>query len=217
MLLIGPPGNGKTSLAEAVAEALQVPFYIVRYELLVGSYLGETSSRLQKLFERVASRHCVLFFDEFETLARERGSDNEVGEIKRVVSSLLMLIDRLPSHVVVIAASNHGKMLDYAVRRRFDVRIHLPAPDLAQVEKFLGEFERRTTVTFGMPVPEIAERIFRKLNNFAEIENFAVSVMRDYYLDNPAGGIRSIVERRIELADRCDIPDDCLAGRETPC
>ena len=92
ILLIGPPGNGKTSLAEAYAEALMVPLYVVKYDSLVGAYLGETASRLRKLMDYVSTRKCVLFFDEFETLGKERGDTHETGEIKRVVSSLLLQI-----------------------------------------------------------------------------------------------------------------------------
>jgi len=111
ILLIGPPGNGKTSLAEAVAEAIMVPLLTVKYESIVGAYLGETASRLVKLFDYVKTRQCVLFFDEFETLGKERGDTHETGEIKRVVSSLLLQIDALPSYVVVIAATNHDSLL----------------------------------------------------------------------------------------------------------
>ena len=78
-LLIGPPGNGKTSLAEAMAEALMVPLLTVRYESIVGAYLGETASKLSKLFEIAKTRKCVLFFDEFETLGKERGDAHETG------------------------------------------------------------------------------------------------------------------------------------------
>ena len=68
MLLIGPPGNGKTSLAEGIAEALMVPLLTVRYDSIIGAYLGETASRLAKLFEYAKTRQCVLFFDEFDTI-----------------------------------------------------------------------------------------------------------------------------------------------------
>ena len=127
-LLIGPPGNGKTSLAEAIAEALMVPLLTVRYESIVGAYLGETASKLSKLFEIAKTRKCVLFFDEFETLGKERGDAHETGEIKRVVSSLLMQIDALPSYVVAIAATNHDTLLDKAAWRRFQVKIEIPSP-----------------------------------------------------------------------------------------
>ena len=120
LLLIGPPGNGKTSLAEAIAEALMVPLLTVRYESIIGSYLGETASRLSKLFEYAKTRQCVLFFDEFETLGKERGDIHETGEIKRVVSSLLMQIDALPSYVVAIAATNHDPEIIKFVDKSFD-------------------------------------------------------------------------------------------------
>ena len=125
ILLIGAPGNGKTSLAEAIAESLMMPLYVVKYDSIIGAYLGETASRLRKLIDFVSSRKCVLFFDEFETLGKERGDTHETGEIKRVVSSLLLQIDDLPSHVTIIGATNHPELLDRAVWRRFQIRVNL--------------------------------------------------------------------------------------------
>ena len=119
VLLTGPPGNGKTSLAEAFATELAVPLFAVRYESVIASYLGETAVRLSRLFDEVRTRRCVLFFDEFDVVGKERGDVHETGEIKRVVSSLLLQIDDLPSHVVVITATNHPELLDRAVWRRF--------------------------------------------------------------------------------------------------
>ena len=107
VLLVGPPGNGKTTLAEAIAESLAIPFFIVRYEAMIGSFLGETASRLKRVFDYARTTPCVLFFDEFDALGKERGDIHETGEIKRVVSSLLMQIDDLPSYTVVVAATNH--------------------------------------------------------------------------------------------------------------
>jgi hypothetical protein len=104
VLLSGPPGNGKTSYAEAVAEALALPFFVVRYDALIGSYLGETNTRLRKLFDYVRTQSCVLFFDEFDSIGKERGDTHETGEIKRVVSFLLMQIDQLPSYVLTIGS-----------------------------------------------------------------------------------------------------------------
>ncbi len=129
VLLVGPPGNGKTSLAEGLAHALACPLFTVRYEAVVGSYLGETSSRLRRLFDFVRTHPCVLFFDEFDTLGKERGDAHETGEIKRVVSSLLLQIDALPGYVVVVTATNHPELLDRAVWRRFQMRLELPPPD----------------------------------------------------------------------------------------
>ena len=107
-LLGGPPGNGKTTLAVAIAEALALPLFVVRYELMIGSFLGETAGRLKHLFDYVRTTPCVLFFDEFDVLGKERGDTHETGEIKRVVSSLLLQIDDLPSYTIVMAATNHA-------------------------------------------------------------------------------------------------------------
>jgi SpoVK/Ycf46/Vps4 family AAA+-type ATPase len=118
VLLVGPPGNGKTTLAEAIAESLAVPFFVVRYEMMIGSFLGETAGRLKRVFDYARTTPCVLFFDEFDAVGKERGDTHETGEIKRVVTSLLMQIDDLPSYVVVVAATNHAELLDRAVWRR---------------------------------------------------------------------------------------------------
>lgn len=128
ILLDGPPGNGKTSLAEAIATETMLPFYVVRYEGIVSSFLGETASRLDHAFEFARTRRCVLFFDEFDTIAKERADTHETGEIKRVVSTLLLQIDRLPSHVIVVSSTNHSELLDRAAWRRFQLRLELPAP-----------------------------------------------------------------------------------------
>ena len=128
ILLSGPPGNGKTSFAEAIAEALALPLFMVRYDSLVGSYLGETNTRLRALCDYVRTRPSVLFFDEFDALGKERGDTHETGEIKRVVSFLIMQLDQMPSYVVVIAATNHAELLDRAVWRRFQMRLGFPSP-----------------------------------------------------------------------------------------
>jgi SpoVK/Ycf46/Vps4 family AAA+-type ATPase len=195
VLLIGPPGNGKTSLAEALAEALMVPFIVVRYEGIIGSYLGETASRLRKLIEYVHTRQCVLFFDEFDAIGKERGDIHETGEIKRVVSSLLLQLDRLPSYVTVITASNHPELLDRAVWRRFQVRLLLAPPTAAQVEEWLDRLQKRVG-----QVDVSAALITRKLGrvSFAELEDFALDVQRRVVLEGPGARPTTIVRRVLE-------------------
>ena len=196
VLLIGPPGNGKTSLAEAIAELLIVPLLVVRYEGVVGTYLGETAVRLRRLLEHAATRKCVLFFDEFETLGKERGDTHETGEIKRVVSSLLMQIDSLPSHVVVIGATNHAELLDRAVWRRFQVRMVLPEPTRARLAEWFAKFERRINIPLGY-APETLAKKFQGVN-FSEAEEFGVSVFRKYVLEQPDSDMKLIVDRTLK-------------------
>lgn len=193
ILLIGPPGNGKTSLAEAIAEALMVPFLTVRYEGIIGSYLGETASRLSKVFEYAKTRQCVLFFDEFETIAKERGDVHETGEIKRVVSSLLTQIDSLPSYVVVIAATNHDSLLDKATWRRFQLRLDIPKPSRANLEAFYNLFEKQRGFSFGVQASTLAKKTLGL--SYAEAEEIALEIYRQYVLELPNSDTRSIVDR----------------------
>jgi SpoVK/Ycf46/Vps4 family AAA+-type ATPase len=197
LLLIGPPGNGKTSLAEAMAEKLILPFLTVRYESLIGSYLGETASRLDKLFDYVKTRQCVLFFDEFETLGKERGDIHETGEIKRVVSSLLLQIDALPSYVFVIAATNHDSLLDRAAWRRFQVRLTLEAPSTDDLELWFRRFEKNASFKFGVEPLTLARKLSG--HSYAEAEEFALSVYRRYILGLPVEKAKDITKKRLEL------------------
>ena len=196
LLLIGPPGNGKTSLAEAIAEALLVPLLVVRYESIIGTFLGETARQLKKLFEYAATVNCVLFFDEFETLGKERGDLHETGEIKRVVSSLLMQIDKLPAHVLVIGATNHPELLDRAVWRRFQVRMFLPAPDSTHLREWFEKFENRINMSLGYTKDTFVKLLLG--SNFAEVEEFGTTIFRQYVLEQPNADIKKIVSQTIQ-------------------
>lgn len=197
ILLVGPPGNGKTSLAEAISEALMLPLLTVKYESIVGAYLGETATRLGKLFDYVKTRQCVLFFDEFETLGKERGDTHETGEIKRVVSSLLLQIDALPSYVVVIAATNHDALLDRAAWRRFQLRLSLPKPSRRDLEAWFKQFENKTGFDFGLEPSTLAKKLLGK--SYAEAEEFALSVYRKYVLKLPDGKAKDITQNELIL------------------
>jgi MoxR-like ATPase len=128
MLIYGPPGCGKTLLANYIAAKLALPLLTARCDTLVSSYLGSTAKNIRRLFEHSSSRPCVLFLDEFDALAKARDDRHEVGELKRVVVSLLQNIDSLPSETVIIAATNHHSLLDSAVWRRFAYRLQLDLP-----------------------------------------------------------------------------------------
>lgn len=195
VLLAGPPGNGKTSLAEALAGELSVPLLTVRYDGVIGSYLGETAVRLARLMDYVRTRRCVLFFDEFDAIGKERGDAHETGEIKRVVSSLLLTIDALPSYVVVVTATNHPELLDRAVWRRFQLRLELPGLDRETAAAWIRGFEERSGLRLGLTSKQVAET-FEGLS-FAELEEFCLDVQRRSVLEAPAQSTKSIVASRL--------------------
>lgn len=150
----------------------------MRYEAVIGSFLGETSSRLKRLFDFVRTHQCVLFFDEFDTLGKERGDTHETGEIKRVVSSLLLQIDALPSHVVVVTATNHAELLDRAVWRRFQLRLALPAPTVTQKEEWFTRLQHRLDAPLGVTPRTLAFKLqassFSIWSSFARIYSAAM-------------------------------------------
>ncbi len=191
LLFAGPPGNGKTSLAEALASALMIPLVVPRYDALIGSYLGETASRFRRLFDYVRTRSCVLFFDEFDTVGKERGDVHETGEIKRVVSSLLLQIDDLPAHVVVVTATNHPELLDRAVWRRFQLRLELPPPGRAEIEAYFTAASRRLSFPLGVSPKTLAKELSGL--SFSELEDLLSDVARKYVLRLPNANPRAVV------------------------
>lgn len=197
VLLSGPPGNGKTSYAEAVAEALALPFFVVRYDALIGSYLGETNTRLRRLFDYVRTQPCVLFFDEFDSIGKERGDTHETGEIKRVVSFLLMQIDQLPSYVLTIAATNHAELLDRAVWRRFQLRIAFPAPQKNEVAAFLHKIIESWPEKPKVSSLTLANRLGAM--SYAEARDFCQNVRRRHILGLGEIGIDSAIKVELDL------------------
>lgn len=196
LLLSGPPGNGKTTVAEALASELMLPFYVIRYEGVVSSFLGETAARLDSAFEFARTRRCVLFFDELDTIAKERSDEHETGEIKRVVSTLLLQIDRIPAHVILVGATNHGELLDRAAWRRFQIRTELRPPSRAQATRFLEKLASRLGGDLGFSPRTLADKLAGL--SFAELEEFALDVRRRAILDLPDADMRRIVQERLE-------------------
>lgn len=140
LLLYGPPGCGKTKCAYKIAKELKLPLIIARLDSLISSYLGTTAKNIRTLFEYTQKMPCVLFLDEFDAIAKARDDNNELGELKRVVNSLLQNIDMMSKDSLLLAATNHDKLLDSAVWRRFDYKLEIELPDLKAIEKMLDIF-----------------------------------------------------------------------------
>lgn len=144
LLLYGPPGCGKTQCAYLIAKELQLPLIIARLDSLISSYLGTTAKNIRMLFEFAQKIPCVLFLDEFDAIAKARDDSNELGELKRVVNSLLQNVDAMSKDSLLLAATNHENLLDSAVWRRFDYKLEIELPDSDAIIKMITLFTNNT-------------------------------------------------------------------------
>lgn len=170
LLLVGPPGTGKTLTASVLAGELGIPLFSVRLDALITKYMGETAAKLRQIFDAVNDVRGVYFFDEFDAIGSQRGLDNDVGEIRRVLNSFLQMIETDQSHSLIIAATNHVEILDYALFRRFDDVIEYRLPTAPQASKLiqsrLGKFAPKpfqlkvlTAKTEGLSYAEIKRAV----------------------------------------------------------
>lgn len=143
LLLYGYPGCGKTSIASFIAAQIHLPLVTARLDTLISSLLGATAKNLHKIFEYAKRQPCVLFLDEFDAIAKARDDQHELGELKRVVNSLLQNMDDYCKNGILVAATNHQELLDDAIWRRFQSVIEMPRPkadEIKQMMKKLPEF-----------------------------------------------------------------------------
>ena len=195
LLLVGPPGNGKTSLAESLAYELALPLFVVRYDAIITSYLGDTATRLRRMFDFVRTEPCVLFFDEFDAIGKERGDLHETGEIKRVVTTLLLQLDDLPSYCVLIGATNHPELLDRATWRRFEIKLELGNPSDDQMTDYFSLRMREFQDTFGFTAKRLRAAICP--TNFSEAEDFFMDIHRRRALAQGSVTFRTLVKDRV--------------------
>jgi MoxR-like ATPase len=142
LLLYGPPGTGKSHLARHIARELGLELYVARLDGLISSYLGTTSKNIRAIFEFASKTPCILFLDEFDAVAKLRGDEQELGELKRVVNSFIQNLDSLGPETVVIAATNHPELLDRAIWRRFTYRLEMQYPTTAERQAMWTELLR---------------------------------------------------------------------------
>jgi len=137
LLLVGPPGTGKTMTASAIAGELALPLFVVRLDRLITRFMGETAAKLRLVFDAIAQTRAVYLFDEFDSIGSERGLANDVGEIRRVVNSFLQMVEQDNSDSMIIAATNHPTILDRALFRRFDDIIEYALPNADEIKTAL--------------------------------------------------------------------------------
>ncbi len=167
LLLVGPPGTGKTMTASVIAGELKLPLFTVRFDSLITKFMGESASKLRLVFDALRTTRGVYFFDEFDSLGLRRGGQHDVAEMRRTLNMFLQLLDQDESDSLIVAATNHAKDLDIALFRRFDDVVRYEPPDRAQVlvllKNKLGafvqngfEFEPLVKVACGQSHAEIS-------------------------------------------------------------
>ena len=139
MILIGPPGTGKTMTASILAGELGLPLFQVRLDGLISRYMGETASKLRLIFDSIENTLGVFFFDEFDAIGAERGLTNDVGEARRILNSFLQMVEEARSNSLILAATNHPQILDNALFRRFDDVLIYELPDNEHIVSLLKE------------------------------------------------------------------------------
>lgn len=140
LLLVGPPGSGKTLTASALAGELHLPLFTVRLESVITRFLGESAGKLRLVFNQIAQMRGVYLFDEFDAIGGKRGATNDVGEMRRVLNSFLQFLEEEnATDSIVVAATNHPELLDRALIRRFDEIVEYGLPDEVSVKAMLKQ------------------------------------------------------------------------------
>lgn len=146
LLFVGAPGCGKSFTAQAIANELRLPHYIVRFDAVIGAYLGQTAIHLRELFRFASSTPCVLLFDEIDALGKQRGNPLDVGELDRIVIALMQELEFSETQGIVIATSNLPENLDQALWRRFDLVLEFPKPTKTE----LANYTKKVKAKFGL-------------------------------------------------------------------
>ena len=195
-LFCGPPGCGKTLTAEIVASELALPLAIVRIDSVISSYLGETAANLRQVFDFISAVPMVVLFDEFDALAKERADEADHGELKRVVNAFLQMIDNYHGKSLLIAATNHERILDTAVWRRFDEVLVFEPPNLEQLRRLLAIKLRGLRREFEIDDARIAG-LFKGMSH-ADVERVIRRAAKDMILS----GKEFLSERHMRTAIR---------------
>lgn len=143
LLFVGPPGCGKSFTAQAIANELRLPHYTVRFDAVIGAYLGQTAIHLRELFRFASGNPCVLLFDEIDALGKQRGNPLDVGELDRIVIALMQELEFSETRGIVIATSNLPENLDRALWRRFDLTLLFPKPTKAELRTYTKKMRHR--------------------------------------------------------------------------
>lgn len=203
LLLVGPPGTGKTMTASVLAGELGLPLLQVRLDGLLTKFMGETAAKLRQIFDATSQTRGIYFFDEFDAIGSQRGLGNDVGEIRRVLNSFLQMLEQDRSHSLILAATNHPELLDPALFRRFDDVLYYELPDTAQIARLLRARLART-IAKRVAWSRLAEAATGL--SYAEVARAADEVLKDALIHGRERvretEIRAMIDERQAIAQR---------------
>lgn len=174
LVFSGPPGCGKTLTARSLGAELNLPVLTVRFSTLVGAYLGQTGANLRAAFAFAERTPCIFLLDEFDAIARTRGRASDVGELDRIVISLLQELDHTAPKGIVVAATNTAGAIDRAIWRRFDAHIEFPLPTQQKVRSFICNLLGDT---------ELPKPIPKTVKSFADAEKWVTDLRRKHAIE----------------------------------
>lgn len=180
ILLHGPTGNGKTTIARHIAKQIELPFVEINSDMVLDSHVGGTSQRIYNVIKEI-QQPCVLFWDEIDSIGSKRtGTDSAAGrENDRMVNSILINIEKLKHDVVFIGATNRMEIIDYAFLRRFDVKMHIPQPNEKQKKLFSTQLIEYYKLSDHISVGD-----FTNLNSYADIKLHVSDVARNHIISS---------------------------------
>ena len=177
ILLTGPPGCGKTMTARVISNELGIPLFIMRLDGLISRYMGESIAKLRLVFDTMKEFRAVYLFDEFDSIGTKRSQGNEVGEIKRVLNSFLLQIEKDYSNSLIIAATNMPESLDDALFRRFDDIISYPIPTEEEIYKY---YKRELSSLKSIPENYFSELSKKSIGlNFSDLEKICHDYLKN--------------------------------------
>lgn len=214
LLLYGPPGCGKTTVANLVAARAGLPLVTARLDALVSSLLGSTAKNLRKVFEYASQRPCVLLLDEFDAVAKNRDDRNELGELKRVVNCLLQEMDDFSSESIMIAATNHEELLDKAIWRRFSRVLRLDPPKGDDIGQLLHLYLDGRTDDF-LESGRDFRRIVGTMDGFshADVRTVSLNALRGAVLDGRESvGMSDLIRETYLFRNHSAADEDAFAA-----